>query len=99
MRRKTGPRLSARHSVLIWVAGAIVGWVVAFVGVYYAIRSGDNVFAEFFSMSSTHKEETAGSAGDRGLSDEDLKALQEIAPAAGATGPFAPSKPAGAPTE
>ncbi|MAU41790.1 MAG: hypothetical protein CMF31_09220 [Kordiimonas sp.] len=39
-------RLSLRHSVLVWVAGAVLGWVVAVVSVYSALRVPENEFAE-----------------------------------------------------
>lgn len=39
-------RLSMRHSVMVWVAGAILGWGVAVVSVYNVVSSDDDVIAE-----------------------------------------------------
>lgn len=36
-------RLSMRHSVMVWVAGAVLGWGVAVVSVYNALRSDDTI--------------------------------------------------------
>ena len=34
-------RMSLRHSLLVWVSGAVLGWVVAVVAIYSILRTGD----------------------------------------------------------
>ncbi|GAB4140911.1 MAG: hypothetical protein Tsb0016_08270 [Sphingomonadales bacterium] len=62
-------RLSLRKSVLIWIAGAMLGWVFAFVGIYSFLRFTDH---------------SGGSHGQPSLAtDYDARSLSEIEPAAG----------------
>jgi NADH:ubiquinone oxidoreductase subunit 6 (subunit J) len=34
-------RMSIRHSLLVWVSGAVLGWVVAVVAIYSILRTSD----------------------------------------------------------
>ncbi|WP_417318997.1 hypothetical protein [Emcibacter sp.] len=69
--KNSDERLSMRQSVMIWVVGAVLGWVVAVASVYSALRSPDSEIAK----NTLHKEET--------VSPEDAEKVQEIMPAAG----------------
>lgn len=41
---KKEDRLSMRHSLMVWVAGAVLGWVVAVVSVWTALNdTGSNI--------------------------------------------------------
>ncbi|MFC7049358.1 hypothetical protein [Emcibacter nanhaiensis] len=64
-------RLSMRQSVMIWVVGAVLGWVVAVASVYSALRSPESEIAE----NKAPLEEK--------ISPEDAEKVQEIMPAAG----------------
>lgn len=35
-------RLSMRHSLMVWIAGAVLGWVVAVVSVWTALNTTNN---------------------------------------------------------
>ncbi len=37
--QKSEDRLSMRHSLMVWVAGAVLGWVVAVVSVWSALNT------------------------------------------------------------
>lgn len=39
-------RLSMRHSLIVWVAGAVLGWVVAVVSVWTALNTTDSDIAD-----------------------------------------------------
>lgn len=39
-------RLSMRHSLMVWIAGAILGWVVAVVSVWSALNTTDMNIAQ-----------------------------------------------------
>jgi len=43
---KKEDRLSMRHSLMVWVAGAVLGWVVAVVSVWTALNSTDTNIAQ-----------------------------------------------------
>ncbi len=43
---KKNERLSMRHSLMVWVAGAILGWVVAVVSVWTALNTTDRNIAK-----------------------------------------------------
>ncbi len=94
-------RLTLRGSVFLWIASAIVGWMVVIVAAYYTIRTGEPVIANLPDIPALIGLQETGTAADgEGLriSDEDIKALQEIVPAAGAPAAGAPETPAaGAP--
>ncbi|RME64774.1 MAG: hypothetical protein D6782_07650 [Alphaproteobacteria bacterium] len=62
-------RLSIRRSVLIWVAGAMIGWIFAFVGIYSFLRFTDKAPGE--------------QSRPALATDFDARALSEIQPAAG----------------
>ncbi len=93
-------RYSLGRSVLVWVIGALIGWIVAFGGIYYMIRTGDNLFADFLGRGAQENPAATADNGnaaatDSPISEEDIRALQKIAPAAGAPSPAQPpSKPA-----
>lgn len=39
-------RLSMRHSIMVWVAGAVLGWVVAVASVWTALNTTDSNMAK-----------------------------------------------------
>jgi hypothetical protein len=62
--------LSIRRSIIVWIAGAVLGWVIAVVTIYGVLRSGDRAHAP----SIAHEEETLqnispGAGGDRNIPD------------------------------
>jgi len=63
-----GDKLSMRHSVLVWVAGAVLGWVVAVASVYTALQDPDATVAE----------------SPEGIPPEEAEKMENIMPAAGA---------------
>lgn len=70
-------RMSMRNSLLVWVFGAVLGWVVAVVAVYSIIRDeGDRVIA------TTKQPQNAEKAL---ASDKKARELNAIQPAAGGT--------------
>ena len=93
-------RYSLGRSVLVWVIGALIGWIIAFGGIYYMIRTGDNLVADFLEGGGATEKSTAtadngNKTADSPISKEDLRELQEIAPAAGAPSDApSPAKPA-----
>lgn len=89
-------RYSLGRSVLVWIIGALIGWIVAFGGIYYAIRTGDNLFADLLGRDRTTAapgvETTEKNTAESPISPEDLRELQEIAPAAGPPETDAPAQ-------
>jgi|GEM_PF-5810556 len=81
-------RYSLGRSVLVWVIGALIGWIIAFGGIYYMIRTGDNLFADFLGRGAQKSPAATANNGnappDSPISEEDIRELQKIAPAAGA---------------
>ncbi|WP_321389626.1 hypothetical protein [Emcibacter sp.] len=69
--KNSDERLSMRQSVMIWVVGAVLGWVVAVASVYSALRTPESDIA----TNNAPLEET--------ISPEDAAKVQEIMPAAG----------------
>lgn len=47
--KKREDRLSIRTSVIVWLSGAVLGWVVAVLVVYSIIRVPDNNMSDTFS--------------------------------------------------
>lgn len=75
-----GNRMSMRNSLLVWVFGAVLGWVVAVVAVYSIIRDeGDRVIAGQVKQETEMQQKAV--AGDKAT---DLNAIQ---PAAGGNAP------------
>ena len=70
-------RLSPRRTVVVWLAGAVIAWVVAILGIYALMRTGDTLIAEFFN---------GGAGQDSVITQEEADALSRIAPAAGGNG-------------
>jgi len=70
--------MSLRRTVLVWTVGAVIGWAVAIVGIYYLLKTGDTLIADFLGR---------GGNEQKAISDE-AEGLSKIAPAAG------PEKPA-----
>jgi len=89
-------RYSLGRSILVWIIGALIGWIVAFGGIYYAIRTGDNLFADLFGQDRTETvpavETTEMNATESPISPEELRELQQIAPAAGPSETNAPAQ-------
>ena len=69
---ENGEPLSIRRSIIVWLAGGVVGWVVAVVLIYGTIRatSNDNFV------------ENAPEEAERSIA-VDEQTLQDISPAAG----------------
>jgi len=60
--------LSIRRSIIVWIAGAVLGWVIAVVTIYGVLRSGDH------ASSIAHEEQTLqnispGAGGKRSVPD------------------------------
>ena len=92
-------RYSLGRSVLVWVIGALIGWIIAFGGIYYMIRTGDNLFADFLGRGAQENPAATANNGnaatDSPISEEDIRELQKIAPAAGTSSDAQPpTKPA-----
>jgi len=64
-------RLSMRHSIMVWVAGAILGWFVAVVSVWGVLRTGESNIAE-----NTPQEDQ--------ILPGDAEKMEQVLPAAGA---------------
>lgn len=68
-------RLSWRNSVLVWVSGAVLGWVIAVVAVYSVLRTEET---------SHIAQEPAATEPDTGFADEmNAQEMNQIMPAAG----------------
>ena len=66
--------LSPRRTLVVWLAGAVIAWVMAIMGIYALFRTGDTLIAEYFN----------GATGeDTVITQEEAEALSRIAPAAG----------------
>jgi hypothetical protein len=72
-------RLSWRNSVLVWVVGAVLGWVVAVVAVYSALRSEDSAMIA--------QDRPALPEGHELADDSKARELNEVMPAAGDDAP------------
>jgi len=58
-------RMSLRNSLLVWVFGAVLGWVVAVVAIYTIIRTADNShITERNSAPDAQLEQIAPAAGE-----------------------------------
>lgn len=68
-------RLSWRNSVLVWVSGAVLGWVVAVVAVYSVIRTEEDALIARPPSDPKPQSEFAD--------DPDADRLNEVMPAAG----------------
>lgn len=92
--RNTKKPLSVRTSIIVWVGGAILGWVLAVVTLYNALRFADGNVAEAPPAAETRPAPALATqdATDQ-LSPEELNALSQTAPAAG---PEQPDKSADA---
>ena len=82
-------RLSLRRSLLVWVACAMLGWVVGLVSLYYVIRTNETITAQQ-RLSPSDSEAIADSqspdATDKQPSVAEIEELRKIAPAAGPSG-------------
>lgn len=85
---------SLRKSIVVWIAGAVLGWVVAVVSVYSALRAPDTNIAE--TQPGLEQPGLEQPAPERSLAieqpadhltPEELEALTETAPAAGGDTP------------
>ena len=61
----TKDRLSMRHSIMIWVAGAALGWVVAVVSVWTAMNTTDSNIADNTPNTAEKMEQIMPAAGDK----------------------------------
>jgi len=66
-------RLSMRHSLMVWVAGAILGWVVAVASVWTALNSTDNNNIAENSPSDAEKMEQISPAAGNKINKEHPK--------------------------
>jgi hypothetical protein len=67
-------RLSWRNSVLVWVSGAVLGWVIAVVAVYSVIRTEE----------ANHMAQPPAAQSDTGFaSDMDGEEMNNLMPAVG----------------
>ncbi len=57
-------RLSMRHSIMIWVAGAVLGWVVAVLSGWTALNTTDSSIAENIPTIAENMEQIMPAAGD-----------------------------------
>ena len=58
-------RLSMRHSLMVWIAGAVLGWVVAVVSVWTALNNNDSNVAQKPPTQAEEMEQIMPAAGDR----------------------------------
>ncbi|PHZ86065.1 hypothetical protein [Paremcibacter congregatus] len=58
-------RLSMRHSLIVWVAGAVLGWVVAVVSVWTALNTTDSNIADSSPSQAEKLEQIMPAAGDQ----------------------------------
>jgi len=65
MQDKKEDRLSMRHSLMVWVAGAVLGWVVAVVSVWTALNTTvDSNIANNAPTTAEQMEQIMPAAGD-----------------------------------
>lgn len=74
--REDKERMSIRHSLLVWVSGAVLGWVVAVVAIYGLLRDTDEPRIAEKPIPATER----AIADDSPAAPEDLN---KIAPASG----------------
>ena len=80
---------SLRKSIVVWIAGAVLGWVIAVVTVYNALRTTEATIAEtrpVLDESAPEGSLAIEQPADH-LTPGELEALTETAPAAGADTP------------
>lgn len=77
--REDQDRMSVRHSLLVWVSGAVLGWVVAVVAIYGLLRDTDEPRIA---------DKPTPAASERAIADENPapRELNKIAPASGDLG-------------
>ena len=89
--------MSLRNSLMVWVGGAVLGWVVAVVSVYGALRyTGPEVAETTQPPAPESAPAMAAQDNPETLTQEqaqaEAKALQNIAPAAGGSEQEQPNK-------
>ena len=62
-KNKNNSRLSMRHSLMVWIAGAILGWVVAVVSVWTALNTTDSNIAKNSLSNAEQMEQIVPAAG------------------------------------
>ncbi len=63
---KKEDRLSMRHSLMVWVAGAVLGWVVAVMSVWTALNTTeDSNIANNAPTTAEQMEQIMPAAGDK----------------------------------
>lgn len=75
-------RMTVRNSLLVWVSGAVIGWVVAVMVIYSALRAPDE------PMMAEDNRQNPPALADEITPDM----LNEIAPAAGSDLKVAPTR-------
>ncbi|VAV86904.1 hypothetical protein MNBD_ALPHA02-276 [hydrothermal vent metagenome] len=58
-------RLSMRNSLIVWISGAILGWVVAVVSVWTALSTTDSNIAANSPTTAEKMEQIMPASGDR----------------------------------
>lgn len=64
-------RLSMRNSIMVWVAGAVLGWVVAVVSVWTALNTPESNIAKNTPTDAEKMEQIMPAAGDQNKKDDD----------------------------
>ncbi len=68
---KKEDRLSMRHSLMVWVAGAVLGWVVAVVSVWTALNTTENSnIANNAPTTAEQMEQIMPASGDKKSNEE-----------------------------
>lgn len=80
--KNTNRRLPLAKSILVWVSGAVLGWVVTVVSVYYVIRT-DNVVASKEEVSPTAIGDAAHKNDQKNIAKDKSEQLEPIEPASG----------------
>ena len=80
--KNSNRRLPLAKSILVWVAGAVLGWVVTVISVYYVIRT-DSMMASKETTPPTAVGEQVKPGEKNKLAKEKQEQLEPVEPAAG----------------
>ncbi|MGB8275229.1 MAG: hypothetical protein WCF16_08195 [Alphaproteobacteria bacterium] len=87
-------RLPLAKSILVWVSGAVLGWVVTVISVYYVIRTESVVATKESEGPPPAIGEAATPEGKSKMAREKPEELQPVEPASGPEAPPGPEAPA-----